>query len=277
MDPNSSFETEPRPAISNPTDNSNIIECSLPFDKSDPSPILEPQLTEKVEVFDVVPERVVSDRDWSGPFTFVVGSDPQFGMIGTCKLKKVTCTWQPEVELTRETIRRVNAMSPKPKFFLLCGDMLDALPFPKTEIQHYIHNDIDIRDQQYADFVKIFQEELDPEIKLLFACGNHDVGDFPTAETLSKYRKEFGPDYFTFWVGGVKFVVLNSQFFHSPSSVPEETNKHLQWIEENVADARAKFIGNEKVSSETCRFNSILNIFLLFGFCSRVSAHSVFH
>lgn len=183
-------------------------------------------------------------RLWKGPFSFVLAADPQFGMIGACKLNKSAPTWEPEMKLTREAIQKANAMDPKPKFFLVCGDMLDALPFEKDAISHYNNNDIVVRDQQYADFMKIFKEELDPEIKLIFVSGNHDVGDVPSKETLTKYRNEFGPDYFKFWVGGVKFVVLNSQFFYSPEAVPEETVLHDKWIEENIADRSAKFIGN---------------------------------
>lgn len=152
-------------------------------------------------------------------------------------------------------------MNPKPKFFVICGDMLDALPFEKSLVKYYNNNDIVQRDRQYQDFVKVFKE-MDPEIKLIFVCGNHDVGDVPTKETLEKYRNEFGPDYFTFWVGGVKFVVLNSQYFFSPEAVPEETEKHLRFMEEKIADPKAKHIGI-CCSSSQFSFISQLDRFLV--------------
>jgi len=181
------------------------------------------------------------ERVWQGPFSFVLGADPQFGMIGNCKLKMKVPHWEPEIQLTSQTIRYVNGMEPKPKFFLVCGDMLDAYPLDKSEILHYNNNDQIIRDKQYEDFVKVVQK-LDSEIRLVFVCGNHDVADAPTVKTLEKYRGQFGPDYFTFWVGGVKFVVLNSQYFYSPGAVPEETERHMKFIEEKIKDPSAKYI-----------------------------------
>lgn len=221
----------------------------------------------------------LNERTWKGPFTFILAADPQFGMIGTFKLHKKTPTWEPEMRLTREAIQQANAMDPKPKFFLVCGDMLDALPFDKDFISHYNNNDIVVRDQQYADFMKLFKEELDPEIKLIFVSGNHDVGDIPTKGTLIKYRREFGPDYFTFWVGGVKFVVLNSQFFYSPQAVPEETILHDKWIDENIKDPNAKFIGIFLKINLSSLFIRIWCIFFIMGVsckCSGVPTYSLF-
>ncbi|CAL8124015.1 unnamed protein product [Orchesella dallaii] len=181
-----------------------------------------------------------SERIWSGPFTFVQGADPQLGMIGSCKLKTCKPTWKAEIELTRQAIQKINTMSPKPKFFIVCGDMLDAYPFEKPFIPYYNGNDRIVRDLQYRDFVNVLQE-LDSEIKLVFACGNHDIGDIPTKQSIEIYRNQFGPDYFTFWVSGVKFVVLNSQYFYSPDAVPDETEKHLEFMNK-IADPAAKFI-----------------------------------
>lgn len=206
-------------------------------------------------------------RKWQGPFSFVLGADPQFGMIGTCKLKLTEPTWKPEMILCKEAIQRINSLVPRPKFFVVCGDMLDAFPFEKENLPYYNNNDISIRDLQYADFMDLFTKELHPDIKLIFAPGNHDVGDAPTTGSLTKYRKEFGPDYFSFWVGGVKFVVLNSQFFFSPEALPNETEQHLQWIEDHVEDSNAKYIGNNlrivHFKEHLQRSLNVLNVLLL--------------
>jgi len=39
-------------------------------------------------------------------------------------------------------------------------------------------------------------------------CGNHDIGDSPTQESLQKYRSNFGEDFYSFWVGGKLFSCL---------------------------------------------------------------------
>jgi hypothetical protein len=54
---------------------------------------------------------------------------------------------------------------------------------------------------QFEDFKAVFQG-LDPEIPLICVCGNHDVGDQPTVESIAKYRNKYGDDFFSFWVGG---------------------------------------------------------------------------
>jgi len=100
---------------------------------------------------------------------------------------------------------------------------------------------LQVRNEQYADFAKVFKK-LDPEIKLICVCGNHDVGDEPTKDTVQIYRKQFGPDFFSFWCGGVKFVVLNSQYFKTPQFVPEEVARQASFME-TIADPSAKHIG----------------------------------
>jgi len=83
---------------------------------------------------------------------------------------------------------------------------------------------------------------LDPDIKLVCVCGNHDIGNEPTAVTVQNYRREFGPDFFSFWTGGVKFVVLNSQYFKSAELVPEEIKAQDEFMN-TIADSTAKHIG----------------------------------
>lgn len=100
----------------------------------------------------------------------------------------------------------------------------------------------DLRAKQYEDFTKVFQE-LDADVKLVCVCGNHDIGDVPTQATLNVYRNQFGADVFSFWVGGVKFCVINSQYFEAPDALPQETKRQLDFIAKDIADPNAKHIG----------------------------------
>lgn len=139
-------------------------------------------------------------------------------------------------------IRKINGMSPKPKFFVICGDMLDAFPYVEHPGGPKPFPGVrDMREKQYQDFVKVIQE-LDPAVKLVCVCGNHDIGDIPSKDTLEIYRRQFGQDYFTFWVGGVKFIVLNSQYLHVPGALPEETEKQAEFMK-TIEDPKAKHIG----------------------------------
>lgn len=172
-------------------------------------------------------------RNWSGHFTFVQAADTQFGLIDKfVKGQKAEPDWTKEIELTKEMISNVNKMKPKPRFIVVCGDMLDAFPYEGDSAK--------LRERQYADFVKLFKD-LDPSVKLVCVCGNHDIGDDPTKESLAIYRKQFGPDFFTFWTGGVKFVVLNSQYFKCPDRIPDECQRQQDFMN-TISDKSAKHI-----------------------------------
>lgn len=72
-----------------------------------------------------------------------------------------------------------------------------------------------------------------------FVPGNHDVGD---TNSLARYRKQFGPDYYVFHVGYVEVLALDSQLlgnyqeFDSSSVLPlppgikAENEKMLDWL-----------------------------------------------
>jgi hypothetical protein len=70
------------------------------------------------------------EKEWSGEFSFIQGADTQFGMIDSYIYKNVEPNWEREIALTTAAIQEINEMSPKPKFFVICGDMLDTMPYP---------------------------------------------------------------------------------------------------------------------------------------------------
>jgi hypothetical protein len=61
--------------------------------------------------------------------------------------------------------------------------------------------------------------KIDEDIPLLCVCGNHDVGNTPNKVTLERYRNDFGDDYFSFSVRGVRGIVINSNLYYDPSEV----------------------------------------------------------
>lgn len=52
--------------------------------------------------------------------------------------------------------------------------------------------------------------------------------------TLCRYRHNFGHDYFSFWCGGVLFLVLNSQYYKSGSNVKELAAEQNEWLSEKL-------------------------------------------
>lgn len=132
---------------------------------------------------------------WRGPFCFIQSSDTQLGLIDSWNEVPVKeQKWDKEVANTKKAIKAANSLSPKPRFFIVCGDMVNAFPWEEYN------------DPQEKDFKEVFKE-LDPSIPLVCVCGNHDVGDTPTHQSLKKFRSNFGNDFFTFWVGGKRVAV----------------------------------------------------------------------
>jgi len=168
-------------------------------------------------------------EQWSEePFFFVQAADTQLGMMvhrgdrdGVSFSEPVPypdVTWEEELQLCRLTVEKVNRMDPKPAFFILCGDILDAFPEQWPEI----------RKKQEKDFMEVFK---DLNVPLICVCGNHDVGQTPTKDTIANYVKSFGDDYFSFWLGGVHFIVLNSQFYEDCSLTQDLADKQDEWLD----------------------------------------------
>lgn len=117
-------------------------------------------------------------------------------------------------------------MYPKPRFFIVCGDMVDE----------YV--DRKMREEQILDFKLLFTY-LDRDIPLVCICGNHDIGNQPTHESIEVYKKTYGDDYFSFVVSGVLMIALNSSLFPSPYSDPslvlDLVEKQNSWLDIQLA------------------------------------------
>ncbi|XP_064178877.1 serine/threonine-protein phosphatase CPPED1 [Anguilla rostrata] len=165
--------------------------------------------------------------EWSGPFYFIQGADPQLGLMkawreGNCDSPGEE--WAEEVRLTKQAVQAVNKLSPKPRFMVLCGDLIHAMPGKPY------------REEQERD-LKEALKDMDPAVPLVFVSGNHDVGNTPTPGTVELYRRGWGDDYFSFWVGGVLCLVLNSQLFFDGSACPELRDAQEAWLEEQLQRA----------------------------------------
>lgn len=166
-----------------------------------------------------------NEKEWKGPFCFIQGADPQYGMIDDMA-NKTPITWKAEIELTRKAVAAINKMNPKPKFFVVCGDLVHAFPGDAQ------------KEEQEADFLKEFAK-VDPSIPLVCVCGNHDVGNTPTRKSIQHFRNKFGDDYFGFWAGGVRCLVLNSQLYEDASMVEELKKEQDVWLDAELDAAKS--------------------------------------
>jgi len=163
---------------------------------------------------------------WDQPFFFVQAADTQLGMIDTWGDGSVgnsypNITWDREIKLCEQTVDILNKMNPNPAFFIVCGDLVDAMPNEWPQI----------RESQEKDFFRVFSK-LTPDIPLVCVCGNHDVGNRPTKESIYRYKSTWGDDYFRFWIRGCLFIVLNSQFYEDCSLTQDLAQEQDDWLDD---------------------------------------------
>jgi 3',5'-cyclic AMP phosphodiesterase CpdA len=140
-------------------------------------------------------------------------TDPQFGMYAENKgFAQETANF----EFAVATANRL-----KPAFVVVTGDLVNAAGDAA----------------QIAEFKRV-AGRLNPDIRLFLIPGNHDVGNEPTKESLAKYREQFGPDYYTFRVGDIAGIVLNSNLEKGAQNVPEEAAKMEAWFRAELAKAQ---------------------------------------
>lgn len=168
-----------------------------------------------------------AEREWAGPFYFIQAADPQLGLMKSWRINDNDSggdEWDEEVVLTMQAVDAVNKLRPRPRFMVLCGDLVHAMP------------DTPFREGQERD-LKAALRGTDPSIPLVFVSGNHDLGNTPTPRTLEQYCSAWGNDYFSFWVGGVLCLVLNSQLFYDASACPHLQEAQDTWLEEQLSKA----------------------------------------
>jgi len=169
---------------------------------------------------------------WKRDFFFIQAADTQLGLMynfgtdGSDGTPYPESNWEKEIDLCKASVEILNGMNPKPEFFIVCGDLVDAFADKWPEI----------RQRQEKDLKEIYSK-LSPEIPMICVCGNHDIGNSPTKETIDMYQASFGDDYFSFYKNGCCFIVINSQFYEDASNVPDLYKRHESWLESEMQAA----------------------------------------
>ncbi|MDQ6700035.1 MAG: metallophosphoesterase [Acidobacteriota bacterium] len=148
------------------------------------------------------------------PRFFIQMSDPQFGMYAKDRnFIQETANFEFFV---------ANANRLKPMFVVACGDLVNRA------------GDAD----QIAEYKRI-SRKLDRNIPIYNVPGNHDVGNDPTPESVALYRKNMGPDYYTFKAGDITGIVLDSSLIKAPGKAPDEARKQEEWLTDELRKAAA--------------------------------------
>lgn len=145
---------------------------------------------------------------------FMVASDPQLGFYN----KNDSFS----IEESRNFEKIINTANElEPAFLIICGDLVNDYT-SRTQIEEY-HRIIN---------------KLDPKIPFFGVAGNHDVGNIPTSESLIKYRRNFGKDYYSFEIDGIYGIVLNSSLIQNPEDTIDEYDKQFIWLLKELLNAK---------------------------------------
>jgi len=172
---------------------------------------------------------------WKEPFFFVQMADTQFGMAGGGR-----SGLEAEEAMANVAVEHINRL--KPAFAIVCGDMTN---------QHPTNNSQSSKMQQEAEvatFKRVFSKVAE-SIPLLCVCGNHDIGDRPNSKTLDIYNSRWGDDYYSFYCGGVKFLVINTQVYKALDTVGNLMGKGEDLI--RMRKAQDEWLEKELEKTET--------------------------
>jgi 3',5'-cyclic AMP phosphodiesterase CpdA len=139
------------------------------------------------------------------PYFFLQLADTQFGMFTDNK------GFDQETKNFERAIAEANRL--KPAFIIVCGDLVNK-PGDDAQIAEY----------------KRIAATRDRKIPLYNVAGNHDVGNNPTSESIAEYRKDFGPDYYTFQNANIFGIVLNSSLIKEPDGAKKEAEAQEAWF-----------------------------------------------
>ena len=87
--------------------------------------------------------------------------------------------YERELDFSRRAVASINAMSPPPRFVVVCGDLVNQ--YPKTQ-----DGPVGQR-RQVADFKEIFSHVRE-DIRLLCLCGNHGGSDRLNSASIAQFR-----------------------------------------------------------------------------------------
>ena len=147
------------------------------------------------------------------PWFFAVISDPQFGMYAK------DSNFAQETANFEFAVANLNRLHPR--FIVVCGDLVNR------------QGDAD----EIAEYKRILKQ-VDPSIPVYSVAGNHDMGNVPATESLVRYRRNFGKDYYTFSLGDFEGIVLNSNLISASGALPDESMRQEEWLKSTLNDAQ---------------------------------------
>uniref|UniRef100_A0A5K3FB79 Metallophos domain-containing protein n=1 Tax=Mesocestoides corti TaxID=53468 RepID=A0A5K3FB79_MESCO len=156
--------------------------------------------------------------DQCSDYTFVQLADPQLGLLERYIEKRdPPFHWDRELALVDRAVSAINKISPRPKFVFICGDLVDAEP-GNCDRRHQITD------------LKSSLHNLSSGLPVFVLPGNHDIGNSPCMADIEDYKSHWGDDYYTFWCGDVKYLVINSQLYWDCKNCQSAAAAQNAWL-----------------------------------------------
>ncbi len=90
-----------------------------------------------------------------------------------------------------------------------------------------------VRARQTAD-LKDALKGLRKDVPFVCVCGNHDIGQTPTPETVAEWEATWGPHMFSFQLHECRMIVLNSQLFKSATQCEVSSDDEGRYMPHRV-------------------------------------------
>ncbi|CAM9521247.1 unnamed protein product, partial [Sphacelaria rigidula] len=127
---------------------------------------------------------------------------------------------QVESERLSRMVAIVNRL--RPKFLLVTGDMTHAPPGEEFY-------------EPQVNSVRQILAKVSETIPVLYCPGNHDLGNARGEKHDSTdYVQRFGADYFSFWWGGLRGLVLNTNLWACASANPDRRLAQERWFDQEL-------------------------------------------
>ena len=138
--------------------------------------------------------------------------------------------------MLRRAIAGINRIYPRPRFVAMSGS-------PSAASQQRTSWSTQKTDcvQQYKEALRL----LAPNIAVVTVPG---ATDFPNGKidmkSLQTFRTRYGADYYSFWIGRIMYIVLNSVLLNVEASedvnLLQERRKQLNWFEREIYVGRTR-------------------------------------
>ncbi|KAF1332205.1 Agc protein kinase, partial [Globisporangium splendens] len=169
-------------------------------------------------------------NQWTDAFSLMQLAGPCLGRTAAAKENdsRGGSAWDAEVIAFQQAIDVINQENPA--FVVICGDFVNALPeqpFYTAQINAFQHLVNGIRSS----------------IRLVFVPGSSATSASPT-RALEAYEQSFGDSRYSFWFGGMKFIVINSSLLCHPDKFADKLERQQgndpmgTWLKKELENGR---------------------------------------